>query len=466
MCTEWCKENGYLIAKIYKDEAMSGRTDERPEFQDMIANAPESDIVLVYQFDRFSRDRFDSAIYKQKLRKRNVRVVSATETLPDSPEAMIVESVYEAMAALESANTSRRVKRGMEGNALKCHYNGNRLFGYDVDENGLYVENQEQSAVVQEVYERKVLGESINAIARDLARRGIGAKGKPATYSFVHNMLKNERYTGVYIWGDIRIEGGMPQIIEPELFRQAQVAKSRKYSEKANRRNYTLTGKLLCGKCAHNMSGASAHGRSGKYYYYRCKNCGAEPVRAEWLESGVAASIRELLDDRETALRVAETVADAINGDGSDARLKAYKSQLKQAETSIEALVDAVAEGFDPKRAQQKLEALEKKVESLEKRILVMESTAKFDKDDFADFLQFGATLTDNKLLDVFVYQVLLTDESVLVTLNYDYKKDEPVRLELPPVRPDVNWWAIHTNSRTEFTIHQGSIIIRFPRAA
>ena len=61
VCRDYCKAEGIEVVAEYKDYALSGKTDHRPEFRRMIANAPESDYVVVYMFDRFSRDRYDSA---------------------------------------------------------------------------------------------------------------------------------------------------------------------------------------------------------------------------------------------------------------------------------------------------------------------------------------------------------------------------------------------------------------------
>ena len=79
VCRDWCKREGYAIAAEYCDYAISGRTDDRPEFQRMIANAGESDIVLVYMMDRFSRGEYDAPIYKRELAKNGVKLVSALE---------------------------------------------------------------------------------------------------------------------------------------------------------------------------------------------------------------------------------------------------------------------------------------------------------------------------------------------------------------------------------------------------
>ena len=460
VCREWCESNGYTVLRVYSDSAQSGRTDERAAFQEMVSNAGESDIVLVYAWDRFSRDKYDFTIYKKRFRDKGCKVVSATEPLTDGVESILLESMYEALAVIESERTSQRVKRGMDGNARKCHYNGNMIFGYDIDPNGLYIVNEGESSIVREVFERKVSGESVTSIARDLANRGIGAKGRPATYGFVYNMLKNERYTGVYIWGEVRIVGGMPMLVDEDTFKAAQ----RSTSRRTGKRNYILTGKLLCPVCGYDLSGMVAKGRSKQYHYYRCKHCNVKPIRADLLEMGIAAALREFLSNRETALRIAALVSESMKD--TRANLKGLRSQLTDAQRQIDNILDAVAQGLNGKAAQQRIDPLQAKIETLEKQITIAESTSKFDPEDFADFLQYGATLTDDHLLKVFVYQVLPNDDEVLVTLDYDINKNEPARLHLPPVRPISKWWTIGKTSQTAFTVIDGSIILRFRRIA
>lgn len=175
VCHEWCDAHGYEVVAEYADHAISGRTDERPEFQRMIANAGEAEVCLVYMMDRFSRDVYDAPIYKKKLRDKGCKVVSATEAMPDGPEALLIEKLYEGLAAIESAHTSERVKRGMTGNALKCMGNGVRVFGYSIV-NGVYRENPAEAQIVREIFARHNAGENSNSIARDLARRGISSR--------------------------------------------------------------------------------------------------------------------------------------------------------------------------------------------------------------------------------------------------------------------------------------------------
>ena len=105
--------------------------------------------VLVYQLDRFARNRYDSAINKAKLKKNGVRVISARENISDDASGILVEGVLESMAEYYSAELSQKIRRGMEINAQKCLANGSkkqRLSGRFL--NGMPVEKQLQTLSV------------------------------------------------------------------------------------------------------------------------------------------------------------------------------------------------------------------------------------------------------------------------------------------------------------------------------
>ena len=80
-CTAYAEKNGITIVKHYIDRAISAKTDNRPEFQQMIKDSDKTlfDIVLVWKLDRFARNRYDSARYKTQLKKNGVKLMSATE---------------------------------------------------------------------------------------------------------------------------------------------------------------------------------------------------------------------------------------------------------------------------------------------------------------------------------------------------------------------------------------------------
>lgn len=122
VCKEYAKKNNYNIVGQYIDRAYTGTNDSRPDFQRMIEDSSKKlfEGVLVYQLDRFSRNRYDSALNKNKLKKNGVRVFSAKENISDDASGILMESVLEGMAEYYSAELSQKVKRGMSINAQKC----------------------------------------------------------------------------------------------------------------------------------------------------------------------------------------------------------------------------------------------------------------------------------------------------------------------------------------------------------
>ena len=118
-CKAFAQRNNLMVIKEYCDRAISGKTDNRDSFQQMIKDAKNNkfDYVLVYKLDRFARNRYDSAMYKNILKKHNIKVMSVMENLSEGPESIILESVLEGMAEYYSANLSQNIKRGMTENA-------------------------------------------------------------------------------------------------------------------------------------------------------------------------------------------------------------------------------------------------------------------------------------------------------------------------------------------------------------
>ena len=136
-CTAYAEKNGITVIKHYIDRALSAKTDNRPDFQQMIKDSEKRlfDIVLVWKLDRFARNRYDSAHYEYQLERNHVKLVSATEPISEGPAGIMVKSMLTGMAEYYSAELSEKVVRGMTENVLKGKYNGGTIpIGYTVDE--------------------------------------------------------------------------------------------------------------------------------------------------------------------------------------------------------------------------------------------------------------------------------------------------------------------------------------------
>ena len=135
-CTAYAEKNGFTVVKHYIDRAVSAKTDNRPQFQQMIKDSERGifDVIIVWKLDRFARNRYDSARYKTQLKRNGVKLVSATEVISAGPEGIILESVLEGYAEYYSADLPEKVVRGMTENALKGKFTGDAIpFGYTIN---------------------------------------------------------------------------------------------------------------------------------------------------------------------------------------------------------------------------------------------------------------------------------------------------------------------------------------------
>ena len=136
VCYDYAKNNNITVIAEYIDRATTGTNDNRESFQKMIKDSNKQvwDLVIVYKLDRFSRNKFEMATHKKTLKDNGVKLVSATENIPETPEGIILESMLEGMAEYYSAELSQKVKRGMRELRAKGYYmGGTLLYGYKKD---------------------------------------------------------------------------------------------------------------------------------------------------------------------------------------------------------------------------------------------------------------------------------------------------------------------------------------------
>ena len=280
VCYEYAESNHYTVVGEYIDRAISGTTDNRAEFQRMISDSDRHifEGVLVYQLDRFARNRYDSAINKAKLKKNGVRVLSAKENIADDASGILVEGVLESMAEYYSVELSQKIHRGMAINAEKCLSNGsNPGLGFKVDAERRFYVDEEEAAIVREIYERYASGETKAEIIRDLKRRRVKTSlGKEFSPNSLSHLLSNKRYIGVYLYKGKETPGGMPRILDDDLFYRVQSMMNKNKNAPARTHGegeYLLTTKLFCGHCKEMMVGYGGTSKTGRqYHYYMCKN--------------------------------------------------------------------------------------------------------------------------------------------------------------------------------------------------
>ena len=438
-CTAFAEKNGITILKHYIDRAYSAKTDNRPEFQRMINDSRQRlfDIVLVWKLDRFARNRYDSANYKNILKKNGVRVVSANEPISDRSEGILLESMLEGFAEYFSADLAEKVSRGMTENALKCKFNGgNPTIGFTSDKEQNILIDPVKAPFVLDAFKMYDDGATMSKIKDFLNKNNVlNSRGNPHTVNSVAKILKNRRYIGEYSYRDIVIPNGIPAIVPQDLFDRVQekIEKNRKAPARAKAEvNYLLTTKLFCGHCGAYMCGESGKGRSGKiYHYYKCvsvkkkrTDCKKKAIKKDFIEEFVVRHTMKMLTDDKAIEAIVAMLMDLQERENIN--LPLYEQQLRDVERNIENLLDAIQQGIFTKSTKGRLDELEAAKEDLEIRIANEKITKpKLTEEKIKHFLYRFRALDMRKekhrqlLIDMFVNRIYLYDDKLVITFNH-----------------------------------------------
>jgi len=124
---KYTKDNNLILVNKYIDMAKSGKNDDRPDFLQMISDSKEKmfDVIIVHKLDRFARNRYDSVRYRHELKRCNVKLLSVLENYDsDTPEGVLMKSLYEGMNEYYIKNLSREIMKGLKENAYQAKFTG------------------------------------------------------------------------------------------------------------------------------------------------------------------------------------------------------------------------------------------------------------------------------------------------------------------------------------------------------
>ena len=435
VCEQYAQQNGIEIVAHYIDRAKSGKTDNRPQFQQMIADTEKMkvDTVLVYKLDRFTRNRYDSAIYKRKLKQRGISVVSATEPLTDTPEGIIMEALLEGMDEYYSAELARKMHRGKTESFKKGLFINRRVpFGYRV-KNRRLVPDEAKASLAVEMFRRYASGERFADIIRWLDGLGIpNGNGRNWQNWNLSAILKNRVYIGEYTRQDMEGFSPCPALVDVQTFdlvqkRLAEFA-HRAREDKMNGFDYFLSGKLICSKCGRHVSGISAK----NYHYYHCGTCKpAACHNAEKLHERVIDALREYLTD-EKLDELAAGAYEAYKAETSSTDVRpAVEKELADVEKQLKNAVNAILNGVDALTLKDTMVELERRKSELQAVLDDAEvPPPKLTYDHFRMMLQIivEKAQTDDmrQLIHTVVNRIVLKDETAFIFINLTDEEQEP----------------------------------------
>ena len=465
---EYAKKNGITIVQEYVDEAKSASvfaTKPRLEFEQMLDDIMAERIKVKYVFfhkiDRFGRNDYDIARFKHFTRQKGIKIIYVDMDIPEGPEGVIVEQMMIGWAEYYSLNLSKEIRKGMKENALSGKHRGGRPpLGYDKTKDGKYIINQQEAPIVKKIFEMVAEGEGYSAIIDYLNEKGYKTKlGKPFGKNSIHDLLKNEKYVGVYTAGKystastggeiITLPGEVPAIIARELWDEVQsILLRRKQVAPRNKGKtiYLLTGKIFCGKCGGaytGRSGMGGRGRRYRYSQYDCTNkrqtrtCDNAPIRKEIIENYVLDEIENLFK-RTNMESIATQIEERYKklSETSSLEIEILKESLADINKRMDRLFEAIETGtMDSQIAGPRLNSLASEKERKEARLNMLNKTnlIPFTKEQVVAWLKLNREILADrkdlkackKMIERYIEKVILGEKNIKIQLKIQIPSSE-----------------------------------------
>lgn len=440
-CYEYAKRYDINIVGEYIDRAISGMTDDRPDFQRMIADAPKKQFerIIVWKLDRFARNRYDSALYKHKLKQYGIRVISAMENVGEGDESILLEALLEASAEYYSLDLKKKILRGQRETIAKGRWCGGPIpYGYKAVD-GKLVADEKTAPIIRYVFEQYAQGVPMKEIIDELKRRGVrSSRGGELTYTTFSRALTNPVYIGNFMYKGELVPGVADALIDEDTYNKVQIiVKANAHAPAANKAKveYLLQGKAFCGHCGSHMVGESGKSRNGDvYYYYSCAarkkahKCRKKNEKKDFIEWYVVEQTLQYVLTPARMRDIAKAVVAEYDKEFAGRRVEEYEKAIKQYERELDKLVDALVDApkVAHKRIYEKMETLETQKASMENELVKLRiaSEIRFTEEEVRAWLRRFCTgdLFDpefrRNIIDTFINCIYLYDDRIIIFYN------------------------------------------------
>lgn len=391
---------GIDLIRVYSDIDISGRSDQRPAFQEMIRDIKKKqyDVCLVYKLDRFCRNVRDFQHYVEILESNGCSLVSISQNIDTStPVGRLLRNILADFAQFESEMIAERTRDNKIAAAKKGRWNGGHVpFGFRVVDKHLEV-NPEESDAVKLIFNLRGKGLGFNRIAKELTARGYkprygsGRKSGHWTQGAVRSITENPIHKGDLIYSDIVIPGALPATVDTETWESAQVL--RVLPGRAQQSPHLLTGLLFCTHCQTGHFNIMMSGRNyirkadgevkTRKLQYIChikredgvKTCTTKRLDMETLHNKVLSVVFSLSDENILNEEIEAISKPEVNV-GED--IKRIKTELD----NVRSLMGELFTDYYDHRLMTREQFALKNGEYLEKEKLLMEKLEEIQKDD------------------------------------------------------------------------------------
>lgn len=441
VCKKYAEQNGLQIIDTYIDRAMTGTNDNRAAFQQMLSDSAKAawEIVLVYALDRFRRNSIEMALNKKKLIDNGKILISATQKTSTNIDGtknldgIMLENIYTGVAEYYSAELSQKIRRGQNESRKKGQFCGGGLpDGFIVDKNKHIQIQEERAEIIRFIYEQYSLGVVVSKIIQQLNENGImNGDGKPFIANAVYNILKNEKYAGIYRTKSGEVYDNIyPRIVSRKIYEKVRsITEKNKIGTRSVVTVYLLRHKVRCGYCGCPISAEGGTAKNGsKKHYYACRgrkklhnSCTKKAIRKDALENLVLDTvINSLSKPKLMNEMIARLIEQQKRQAGENDLLKMMKREKQKIENAIYNLITALENGISSSSTNKRLHELESRKEELERSIMIEQSKSAvlLTEDEIKGYYVDALKQEPLILIGTLIKQIRLYDDKIHIELN------------------------------------------------
>ena len=296
-CRKFAESKGYEVVRIYQEEGRSAKdVSSRPEFRKMLSFSTKKQnrisAVVIYKFDRFSRNLEDGLATMSLLAKSNVEVLSVSEDVEQGPMGNAMRNIMLTLGQLDNELKGVRVKENMQAVFQKGLWPFKPPTGYQrkyktkEQNKGIPpIPNKYLALIIAEMFRKASEGiYNKTQLAKYMNLRGFGDHYiSNADHKIVDKILTKTFYYG-YMYApkwDEHAWGKHEPMIDKQTWDKAYqkvILKKKNYTYHDSNL-YPLKGSLHCELCNTLMTTSPSRGNSGVVYYYECKNSDCQNLR-------------------------------------------------------------------------------------------------------------------------------------------------------------------------------------------
>ncbi len=393
-CLRKAEQLGLTVIDEYVEPGKSAtEMTKRVAFQQMLTRvrqAKDVDYVIVYKLSRMARNRYDDAVVMADLRKRGTTLISATESVDDTPVGQLMHGILATFNEYQSRESGADIAFKMGQKAKNGGTLGRAPLGYlnvfdrsDFREIRTIAIDPERAELVKLAFELYATGDyTLADLSDELYDRGLRTRAtkrhpsKQVSINKLSQMLRDRYYLGVITYQGEEFDGRHPALIDDDLFGRVQDLLESRSKAKERRRvhQHYLKGTLFCRQCAEHsvtqqlviQSTTNRHGT--EYLYFFCPNnrgsgmCSAPHISTIRIEDAVEAHYATVKFSADFIQDIRRHINEALADQEAGARLlkRQLTTQLHSLDAKESNLLDLAADATLPVlKIKQKLREIQ-----------------------------------------------------------------------------------------------------------